>query len=162
MLAIVGVLVRNGSKKCLTLQGYNVRIALKDKLFVSSCKGHCGLKYGVCSALIFWKKLCEVKYFLQPWQWNLRKPPCRPEKTSCNNSLYIVPYFHVLPLTSPDVEMSTFLFFDLFDVLSGRRPFWYSAGTTFWLFCGGDVLVQNIVPLDHLQRQSASWILCLK
>lgn len=53
MLAIVGVLVRNGSKKCLTLQGYNVRIALKDKLFVSSCKGHCGLKYGVCSALIF-------------------------------------------------------------------------------------------------------------
>jgi hypothetical protein len=51
MLAIVGVFVRNGSKTCLTLQGYNVRIALKDKLFLSSCKGLCGLKYGVCSAL---------------------------------------------------------------------------------------------------------------
>jgi len=31
----------------------------------------------------------------------------------------------------------------LFDILPGQ-PFLYSAGTTFWLFCGDDILKQNI------------------
>ena len=112
MLAIVGVFVRNGSKTCLTLQGYNVRIALKDKLFLSSCKGLCGLKYGVCSALsihILKKKtFARSSIFFSAMAMKFEKPPCQPEKTSCNSSLYIVPYFHVLPLISPVVEMSTF------------------------------------------------------
>ena len=79
----------------------------------------------------------------------------------------------VLPLISPVVEMSTFFYIlgggNVFDILWGRCPFWYSAGATFSIFCGDNLLAflrgryfeAKHHPLERLQGQSASWILCL-
>ena len=51
ILAIVDVFLRKGSKKCLTLQGYNVRIALKyQQIIILLVQRPWGLKYGGCSA----------------------------------------------------------------------------------------------------------------
>ena len=67
-----------------------------NKLLFFSCKGLGGWNMVVAQHKYFEQNTFAIMYLLQPWQWNLRKPPCRPKKTSCNSSLYISSYFHVL------------------------------------------------------------------